>query len=119
MRSMRLLVTSLAVAALLTPGCSRSSPSETPAGAWRHRLRVALFERTARDGTTWGREGLDPLLNGSTEYLLTPPSHAIALAEIDRFVAALDGGLALSPVERALIQRDLWAVHDWAMEPFA
>ena len=60
MRSMRLPAMWLAAISSLAAGCSRESPLGPSAGMWRSRLRIALFERSEKDGTTWGRERLDP-----------------------------------------------------------
>jgi hypothetical protein len=79
-------------------------------------LREALYERTTSDGARFGRERLDPLLNRSTRrHLVTSPTRERALAALDRAQALVEGDPP-SVVERALAQRDLWAVHDWAID---
>src|SRR5262245_8103905 len=113
-------LTPAVLVAFALAGCDPDdAPAPRPAsepGAWRARLRTALYERTAKDGTRWGRDRLDPLLTHSTEHLLSGPSRATALSALDEFVVATAPGKG-SPVERALVQRDLLAVHDWALQP--
>src|SRR5689334_24185070 len=59
-------------------------------------------------------EALDPLLWTDTKYLLAGEPHRRALACLDRF---LDTPPIADPVERAMLQRDLWTVFDWAAMP--
>lgn len=92
------------------------SPDEAGASAWRERLRAALYERVAPDGSRWGRWTLDPLLNEHTKlHLAEATSHARAIDALDGLCEAIRKGARLSAPEAALIQRDLWPVHDWAV----
>ncbi len=83
-----------------------------PAHLW-NRLYAALYERTARDGRVFGRDEVDPLLWDETDHLLVGPSHDRAIALLDEFLAKHGERLVADPLERALLQRDLWAVFDW------
>lgn len=87
-----------------------------PGHLW-NRLHVCLLTRPGRDGKTLGLDALDPHLFPTTKRLLEGPTHAEAVNLLDEFLA---GGHALirDPVKRAILQRDLWAVFDWAVYPF-
>ena len=87
-----------------------------PAHLW-NRLHAALLTRPDREGRTLGRDALDPLFFPTTKRLLEGPTHAEALKLLNEFLA--DGHKLVSdPVKRAVFQRDLWAVFDWAAFPF-
>lgn len=83
-----------------------------PQSAW-NRLHGALFLRTDAQGGAHGAGELDPLLFSNSRWLLAEP-------RATQLEAALAGLLddarqieEASPLARALMQRDLWAVHDW------
>lgn len=86
-----------------------------PDHVW-NRVHAALFARTDHDGKAVGGDILDPPLFPATKHLLEGPSHTAAVKVLDEF---LDGGHALvrDPLKRAVMQRDLWAVFDWAAYP--
>jgi hypothetical protein len=96
----QLLVAATAAAADKAPSAEQS-------------LREALFTRTDRDGETYGREQLDILFWRNTRYLLTEPSHSIALRALDDFIAGHGEKSMREPWRRALLQRDLWQLFDW------
>jgi hypothetical protein len=73
--------------------------------------------RTAPGGKEYGFDSLDPLLWSETNYLLTGKSHARALALLDEFLRTHAERQITDPVKRAILQRDLWAVFDWASQP--
>lgn len=87
-----------------------------PAHLW-NRLHATLFIRPDRDGTPVGLDVLDPIVFPTTKRLLEGPTHAEAVKLLDEFLA---GGheLVRDPVKRSVMQRDLWAVFDWAAYPF-
>jgi hypothetical protein len=87
-----------------------------PAHLW-NRLHIALLTRPDHDGKTLGRDGLDPVVFPTTKRLLQGPTHTEVVKLLDEFLA---GGhqLVRDPVKRAVMQRDLWAVFDWAAYPF-
>jgi hypothetical protein len=105
--SLLLLLTGFALAAGQTP----PQQAET-------RLRAALFTRTAADGTEFGASELDILYFGTTHHLIDEPSHSAALRALDEFAALDASQLPADPVRRALLQRDLWQLFDWARGEF-
>lgn len=82
-----------------------------------NRLYVALLTRPDRNGRTIGFDSLDPILFPTTKRLLEGPTHEEAVKLLDEFLA--DGHKRVSdPVKRTLMQRDLWAIFDWATDPY-
>jgi hypothetical protein len=72
--------------------------------------------RTARDGTEYGADELDPLVAPESTHLLRGPAHRQAIAALDQFLAAHAEKEVRDPLRRALLQRDLWAVFEpWAV----
>jgi hypothetical protein len=90
---------------------------QAPQHLW-NRLFHSLYGRTAAGGQEYGRNELDPLLWQGTTYLIKGPSHTLALATLDEFLATNGDQLISDPVRRAVLQRDLWAVLEWlALQP--
>jgi hypothetical protein len=83
-----------------------------------NRLHAALLTRPDHDGNTIGRDSLDPLLWPTTKRLIEGPSHAEAVKLLDEFLTRDGDKLVRDPVKRAVFQRDLWGVFDWATHPF-
>ena len=79
-----------------------------------NRLYVQLHTRVAPDGKEFGIDTLDPLLWSETNYLLEGRSHREALALADEFLKTHAERQITDPVRRAILQRDMWAVYDWA-----
>lgn len=79
-----------------------------------NRAHRCLFARHSRDGTEFGADTLDPLLWQRTHYLLTGDSRERALACLDEFLRTHAERMVQDPFKRAIFQRDLWAVFDWA-----
>ncbi len=73
-----------------------------------------LYVRTAADGQEVGADRLDPLLWANTRHLLSGESHKRAVAVLDEFLNHHGEQLIPDPLRRAILQRDLWAVFDWA-----
>jgi hypothetical protein len=73
--------------------------------------------RTDPGGREYGFDALDPLLWSETNYLLSGKSHARALALADEFLRTHAERQITDPTKRAILQRDIWAVFDWADEP--
>lgn len=101
----------------------RAEPVAQPAGSlydadpehiW-NRADRSLRVRTTADGRSHGGDALDPLLWPSTRHLLTAPSHEWTLAVLDGFLSTDAERLVTDPVKRAVFQRDLWAIFDWAV----
>ena len=78
-----------------------------------NRVFHGLYRRTARDGTEYGSDELDPLLWCDTTYLLEDNSHQKAIDVLDEFLSTQAEGLTRDTLKRAIFQRDLWAVFDW------
>jgi hypothetical protein len=76
------------------------------------RLRETLFVRTAPDGEKFGNTELDILVWQNSRYLLTSPSREKAIQVLDSFIRSHGERLVQNPVERAMLQRDLWALFD-------
>ena len=78
-----------------------------------NRVHDALFVRVGPDGKEYGIDRLDPLIWGKSQFLLDGPSLDRAVATLTD-AAKLDRGeyLRLSLRQRAILQRDLWAVFD-------
>jgi len=89
-----------------------------PQHLW-NRLHRALWVRAGPDGKEYGHDRLDPLLWKKTRYLLEGKTHQQALAVLDELLAEQGEKLVASPLKRAILQRDLWAVFDWTAEPGA
>jgi hypothetical protein len=82
-----------------------------------NRLYRQLHVRTEPGGKEYGFDALDPLLWRETNYLLSGKSHARALALADEFLRTHAERQITDPAKRAILQRDLWAVFDWADQP--
>ncbi len=79
-----------------------------------NRLHGALFVRTDKNGQRYGHNSVDPLLWPATsEFLLHGDSHRNAIALLDEFITHGGEKLIHSPVKRAVLQHDLWAIFDW------
>jgi hypothetical protein len=104
-----------AAAAQPHPGPSGSVlPTAAVAAPIAHQLHDLFFLRTDASGARYGEDALDPLLWRETVYLLRGPSHVRALRLLDEFLRTRAENQIRDPVERALLQRDLWAVFDWS-----
>jgi len=86
-----------------------------PQHLW-NRLHRHLQVRTAVDGREFGLDEVDPLLWDETRYLLSGPSHARTLRLLDEFLNTGGERLITDPLKRAVLQHDLWAIFDWAIE---
>ena len=82
-----------------------------------NRLYREVHVRTDPDGKEYGFDALDPLLWSETDYLLSGKSHAEAIALADEFLRIHAEREITDAKKRAILQRDLWAVFDWADEP--
>ncbi len=78
-----------------------------------NRLHRTLFER----GQGYGLDSVDIYYWPRTKHLLEGPSHEAALAVLDEFLASDGEALVTQPIKRAFLQRDLWALFDWLVEP--
>jgi hypothetical protein len=79
-----------------------------------NRLYLQLHVRTEPGGKESGFDALDPLLWSETNYLLIGNSHKRALELADEFLRTHAERQITDAAKRAILQRDLWAVFDWA-----
>jgi hypothetical protein len=79
-----------------------------------NRTYSCLLLRHNGMGRKFGADALDPLLWTETQYLLKGSSHHRALACLDEFLHSHGETAMQDPLKRAILQRDLWAVFDWA-----
>lgn len=90
----------------------------TPFGSERahvaNRLFRALLVRAASDGRKFGCDEVDPLFWSGTAHLLASPSHERALEALDAFFSSAGEKQLARPLERAFLQRQLWALFDWS-----
>ncbi len=84
-----------------------------PDHVW-NRLYRSFYGRAAADGREYGYDELDPLLWDSTKRHLSGESHDRAIRVLDEFLRIHAERLIPDPLKRAILQRDLWAVFDWA-----
>jgi hypothetical protein len=84
-----------------------------PAHVW-DRLYATLFIRTGPDGREYGADSLDPPYWSTTRHLLEGDSQKEALRVLDEFLDKHEERLFREPMKRAILQRDLWALFDWA-----
>lgn len=78
-----------------------------------NRLNETLFVRTAQNGARFSHDEVDILFWLNTKHLLEGQSHERAVAVLDEFLEA-DRDLVRDPRKRAILQRDLWQLFDWA-----
>jgi hypothetical protein len=97
-----------------------------PKHLW-NRIYHRFHSRTANeivegpDKLTFDPNDLDPMLwtrfPEHDDYLLGGTIHRDALALLDEFVAKEGEKMETDPLQRALLQHDLWAVFDWVSSP--
>jgi len=83
-----------------------------------NRLFRQFYVRKAWDEREYGGDVLDPLLWGETHFLISGPSHPLALSVLDEFISTHGERLIADPLKRAMLQRDLWAVFEWVSDPW-
>jgi hypothetical protein len=84
-----------------------------PDHIWNRLFRL-FYVRHARNGDQYGGDELDPYLWLQTKYLLTGPSHDEAVKVLDEFLKQHSEKLIRDPLRRAVFQRDLLAIYQWA-----
>jgi hypothetical protein len=82
-----------------------------------NRLYHQLHVRTEPGGKEHGLDALDPLLWSNTNYLLDRRSWARTVALAGEFLRIHAERQITDPTKRAILQRDLWAILDWADQP--
>jgi hypothetical protein len=118
----------LLIPILLAPSLAQSDRIDTaplaiydpnPEHPWNrlyHALYLRGFESSHVDGGVYAgihEESLDPLLWVRTKYLIQTNYQEI-IALLDDLIANRADELIQDPTKRAFMQRDLWAVFDWA-----
>jgi hypothetical protein len=79
-----------------------------------NRLHSSLFVRTGPDEKHYGHDRLEPLLWNESEHLIKGKSATNALAVLDEFLRDRGETLIDDHLKRAVLQRDLWLVANWA-----
>jgi hypothetical protein len=121
-----IIVAGVAAGVALAGAARAAAPSTRPVpvygggtDALPNRLNAALFARVDRAGRQVGLDEVDPLLWQDTKHLSTGPSNEAALELLGALTSRPAGEVATSPVERAILQNDLWAAFDWADQSVA
>jgi hypothetical protein len=79
-------------------------------------LYDAVMVRQGADGKKYGANELEPLLWHKSRFLLEGETRERFVAAFDAFAKLSDEKIqAHTPVQRALLQRVLWAVFDWSI----
>jgi len=94
------------------PGVAIYDPN--PDHLW-NRMHATFFVRGDFAARQRLPDAVDPPLWYHTSYLLSNPSHKQALQVLDEFLQTHAENLIRDPIKRAILQRDLWAVFDWAV----
>ena len=100
------------------PGVSIAVYDENPSHIW-NRLYAALRVREDPQANKDGEDSLDPMLWRETEHLLSQPSAGLALRTMNEFLRIRAETLIQSPLKRAMLQHDLWAVFDWSVQQYS
>ena len=101
----------LACCLLATTQPSRADERGDPYDA----LYDVIMTRRAPDGTAHGQDYHAPLIWFQSSYLLSEPTHSKFIDALDRFNTLSEEEIeAYGVLKRALLQRHLWAVFDWA-----
>jgi hypothetical protein len=101
-----------AVQYVIAPWAATDLYSTDPTHPWNRLFRL-FYVRATPNGQLYGGDELDPYLWQQTRYLLEGPSHDEAVKLLDGFLQSHAERLITDPLQRALMQRDLWAVFDW------
>jgi len=78
-----------------------------------NRLHEAIFVRVGPDSREYGRDRLDPLLWTETRHFVDEPSRDRLVALVEEFLGANGQKLVAEPLQRAVLQRDLWLIFNW------
>jgi hypothetical protein len=115
---------SVVIVAMLAPRCSAIAvppPADsTPSGIYRadrghlwNRVYDAFYVRSGPDGVVYGRDRIEPLLWTGSKILLDDPSADRAATVLEEFLRVQGETLIENPLQRAMLQRDLWLVFNW------
>jgi hypothetical protein len=93
--------------------CTKFLPySADPNHIW-NRVHRRLLDRHDAQGKTWGCDDVDPLLWQRSKHILVGAAYLETAALLDEFIRTHAEQLIHDPPQRAVFQRDLWAVFDW------
>lgn len=97
--------------------CANFRPyAADPNHIW-NRVHRRLLERRDAKGQAGGCDEVDPLLWQQSKHILASPAYAETVRLLDEFINAHAEQLIHNPLQRAIFQRDLWAVFDWLARP--
>src|SRR5437016_904968 len=82
-----------------------------------NRVHRRLLERRDAKGNAWGCDEVDPLLWQQSKHVLASPAYAETVRLLDEFINAHAEQLIHDPLQRAIFQRNMWAVFDWLARP--
>lgn len=86
--------------------------SSDPNDIW-NQVQRALLVRTARDGSMWGCDEVDPLLWAGTVHVLAGDKYKQTMRLLDEFIATHAEERIDDPLKHALFQRNLWGFFNW------
>jgi hypothetical protein len=97
-------------AMLFRPGQAKTAAGDPPGpAADAERVYRQLFTRTDPDGNLYDHEELEPPFAPGSKFLTDGESHRQALAVLDDVLKGAPEK-KMTPLQRAVFQRDLWAV---------
>ena len=81
-----------------------------------NRVYAALMIRTGPDGKSYGFDRMEPLLWRESDSLLSGPDSVLALRILQEFIDSNGANQIREPLKKALLQRDLWMIANWAAD---
>ena len=99
---------------LATPGAAGEPLFDRDPDHIGNRLHRHLHTRVAPNGEAIAVDGLEPAFVPRSKFLTDGPSHERALLLLDEFLAAAPID---DPLQRAVLQRDLWAIFLTTADP--
>jgi len=95
------------------PDCAHFLPYGPEAEHIWNRVYRQLWERRDANGKTWGCNEVDPLLWDRSRHILVNPAYKETVRLLDEFTSTHSERLVHDALQRALFQRDLWAIFNW------
>jgi hypothetical protein len=115
LRATTVAFAALALTTLATQSRAAAIYDRDPNHPW-NRLHNCLLVRRDAHGVDYGADVPDPLLWDQTKHLLAGESYRQALHCLDDFLRSHAENSVQDPVKRAVLQHDVWAVFDWALD---
>lgn len=117
----RFVVVSLSISFAISAAVAHEPPGgpdfalydPDPNHLW-NRLHRTLFMRGPLDGQYFGHDDFELLYWDQTQHTLRGKPLDAAIAVLDEFLASQPNIAFDDPMKYALLQRDLWALFDWA-----